>query len=411
MEKNIAVVRGDYSSPEIIEQTLRVLDAVADKYGHKFNYVDASVGGAAIDKFGEPLPKTEFDKCIVSDAVLMGSVGGPKWKDLPAEKRPETALEKLRIGMGLYTNIKYAKLWPQISSLSPLKETIVGKGVDYIILRELSSGVYYGKHETIQLESNMEYAYDVMQYDSKEIERISHMAFKFAMKRRKKCCLVTKSSVLDTGKLWQKVATEVSKLYPEVIFSEMSVEDCAITLNRTPAQFDVVLTENMFGEILSSQASVNTGSFGMVPSISMNDKYFGLFGTTLGSSPENAGKDISNPLACVLSAAIMLKYSFDMKKEAEDLERAVERVLDRGYRTPDIMSDGGMLVGTRGMGEALVAEVTGESEAKSFEALKEVQKILGGTTPPPPKKEEEPALEETEESSEPEQEKTEEKSE
>ncbi len=387
MDKRIAVVRGDYSSPEVITQTLRVLQAVADKYEHKFEFVDACVGGEALDKFGEPLPKTEFDKCIVSDAVLMGSIGGPKWKEFTGDKRPETALEKLRIGMGLFTNMKYAKLWSQISTLSPLKEQIVGKGVDYLIIRELSGGIYYGKHDTVQLDSGMEYAYDIMQYDSKEIERIGKIAFSFAMKRRKRVCLVGKPDVLDTSRLWLKITTEVSKEFPDVIFTDMSVENCATLLNKNPAQFDVILTENMFGEVLGAQASVNAGSLGMVPSCSIDEKHFGLFGMTQGSAPELAGKDTVNPLASVLSTALMLKYCFDMKKEAEDVERAVERVLDRGYRTPDIMSEGYMLVSTRGMGDALVAEITGESEAKFFEAVKEVEKIMGSSSSPKEKAE------------------------
>ncbi len=376
MKKNIAVVRGDYSSPEVIEQTIRVLDAIAEKYGHEFNYIEACIGGAAVDKFGEPLPQTEFDKCIVSDAILFGSIGGPKWSELPEDKRPETGIRKMFNGMRLFANITPTRLWRQISMMSPLKETLVGKGLDFTIIRDLTGGIYFGKHETIHLESNLEYAYDIMQYDSQEIERLCKKAFEISNRRKKKLCLVGKPIDLDTSKLWQSSLYKVGQEFPEVITKEMTVDDCVSEMCKNPGQFDVIVSENMLGEILDSEAGAITGSLGMLPRCCVNENYFGIYGISLGSSPEQAGKNTVNPLAGVLSAGLMLRYALGMTKEADDVDHAVDRVLDRGYRTTDIMSDGFMLVGTRGMGDALVAEITGESEAKTFEALKEVEKMM-----------------------------------
>ena len=327
MEKNIAVIWGDCSSPEIVKQTLRVLDKVAEKYGHTFHYTAAAMGGEAIDKYGDPLPQHELDKCLAADSVLLGAVGGPKWEGLPGEQRPEKGLLRLRAGMGLYANNRPAKIWPQLAPASPLKPEIVAQGIDFIIVRELIGGVYFGNHETHTLENG------------------------------EKLCCVDKANVLDTSRLWRTVMHRLQAEYPDVEYSEMFVDNCAMQIVKNPAQFDVIVTENMFGDILSDEASMITGSIGMIPSSSLGDSTRGLYEPIHGSAPDIAGKDIVNPTACILSAAMMLRYSFGMAAEADAIENAVSRVLDKGLRTADNMSDGCTCLGCTAMGDAILAEL------------------------------------------------------
>lgn len=356
MEKNIGVIRGDCSSREIVEQTLRVLDKIADKYGHKFNYVPIAMGGDAIDQYGEPLPDHELEKCLAADAVLLGAVGGPKWEGLPGEKRPEKGLLKLRKGMGLYSNSRPAKIWPQLADASPLKKEIVDQGIDFIIVRELTGGVYFGDHTTTE-ENGVLKAVDIMPYDENEIRRIAKIGFDTAMKRNKKLTLVDKANVLDTSRLWRKVLHEMKDDYPEVEYNEMFVDNAAMQICKNPSQFDVIVTENMFGDILSDEASEITGSIGMIPSSSLGETTRGLYEPIHGSAPDIAGQNIVNPIACILSAAMMLRYSFDMAKEADDIEQAVNNVLDQNLRTADMMSEGMTKVGTKEMADAILAQL------------------------------------------------------
>lgn len=356
MNKKIAVIWGDCSSPEIVRQAINVLDVIAEKYHHTFTYEKAMMGGEAIDTYGEPLPQHQLDICLNADSVLLGAVGGPKWEGMPGDKRPEKGLLKLRAGMGLYANNRPAKIWPQLSKASPLKQEIVDKGIDFIIVRELIGGVYFGEHNTT-VENGEEKAVDVMPYSVHEIERIGRIGFETAQKRDHKLCCVDKANVLDTSRLWRKVMHTLRKEYPDVEYSEMFVDNCAMQIVKDPSQFDVIVTENMFGDILSDEASMITGSIGMIPSSSLGASTKGLYEPIHGSAPDIAGKDIINPIACILSAGMMLRYSFDMKEEADTIEKAVNHALDKGYRTQDIMSEGCKLVGTKEMGEAIVQEI------------------------------------------------------
>ena len=336
MQKNIAVIRGDGIGPEIVEQALLVLNKVADIYGHTFTYDDVDMGGCAIDKWGDPLPEDMLKKCLASDSVLMGSVGGPKWDGVPGHMRPEKGLLRLRAGMGVYSNNRPAKIWPQLAAASPLNPSIVEKGIDFIIVRELIGGVYFGKHET-QEEGGQLVATDTMSYSESEIERIGRIGFETAQKRGKKLCSVEKSNVLDCSRLWKKVMHRLAAEYPDVELSDMLVDNCAMQIVKNPAQFDVIVTENMFGDILSDEASMITGSIGMIPSSSLGATTCGLYEPIHGSAPDIAGMDIANPIGTILSAAMMLRFSFDMAREADAIEAAVSAVLDAGYRTGDIM--------------------------------------------------------------------------
>lgn len=349
MVKNIAVIRGDGIGPEIVEQALRVLDKVAQLYGHNFNYTDVDMGGCAIDKYGDPLPEHELQKCVVSDSVLLGAVGGNKWNDVPGHMRPEKGLLRLRAGMGVYSNNRPAKIWPQLANASPLKKEIVDAGIDFIIVRELIGGIYFGEHKT---EGNV--ATDVLTYSESEIERIGRIGFETAQKRNKKLCSVEKSNVLDSSRLWKKVMHRLAEEYPDVELSDMLVDNCAMQIVKNPAQFDVIVTENMFGDILSDEASMITGSIGMIPSSSLGASTCGLYEPIHGSAPDIAGKDIANPIGTILSVAMMLRFSFDMPCEADTIENAVSAYLDAGYRTADIMSEGGTLVGCRQCGELII---------------------------------------------------------
>ncbi len=356
MNKNIAVIWGDCSSPEIVEQAIRVLDKVAEKHGHTFTYTPVAMGGEAIDKYGDPLPQHELDKCLASDSVLLGAIGGPKWEGLPGEQRPEKGLLRLRSGMGLYANNRPAKIWPQLAAASPLKQEIVDRGIDFIVVRELIGGVYFGEHTTKEVDGQL-VALDTMPYSESEIERIGRIGFETAMKRRKKLTCVDKANVLDTSRLWRKVMHRLQEEYPEVEYSEMFVDNCAMQICKDPSQFDVIVTENMFGDILSDEASQITGSIGMVPSSSLGATSCGLYEPIHGSAPDIAGQDKVNPIACILSAAMMLRYSFDMAQEADEVEAAINAVLDKGLRTADMMSEGCTLVGCKAMGDAILAEL------------------------------------------------------
>ncbi|MBR4891354.1 MAG: 3-isopropylmalate dehydrogenase [Clostridia bacterium] len=332
MNKNIAVIKGDGIGPEIVNQALLVLDKVASVYGHTFTYTYADMGGCAIDKYGDPLPEAELKKCLSSDSVLLGAVGGDKWNNVPGDKRPEKGLLRLRQGMGVYSNNRPAKIWKQLSSSSPLKDTIVEKGIDFIIVRELIGGIYFGEHKT-----EGDTAIDVLKYSEEEIERIGRIGFETARKRRGKLCSVEKSNVLDSSRLWKKVMHRLKDEYPDVELSDMLVDNCAMQIVKNPSQFDVLVTENMFGDILSDEASMITGSIGMIPSSSLGATTVGLYEPIHGSAPDIAGKDLTNPIGTILSAAMMLRFSFDMEKEADAIENAVSAVLDEGYRTADIM--------------------------------------------------------------------------
>lgn len=356
MRKKIGVIRGDCSSREIVRETLRVLDQVADQFGHEWEYEPIAMGGDAIDQFGSPLPQSELDKANACDAVLLGAVGGPKWEGLPGEQRPEKGLLSLRKGMGLFSNLRPAKIWPMLGDASPLKKEIIDKGIDFVIVRELTGGVYFGKHETVE-EDGVRKAIDYMPYDENEIRRIGRVGFETAMKRRKKLTLVDKANVLDTSRLWRSVLYDMAKEYPEVDFDVMFVDNCAMQICKNPSQFDVIVTENMFGDILSDGASEITGSIGMIPSSSTGEGTKGLYEPIHGSAPDIAGKNIVNPLACILSAAMMLRYSFSLEKEAAAIENAVEAVLDQGLRTADMMSEGNTLVSTTEMTDAVLEQL------------------------------------------------------
>ena len=356
MQKNIALIYGDCASPEIVTQAVRVLDKIAEKHGHTFTYTRAYMGGEAIDKFGDPLPQTELDKCLASDSVLLGAIGGPKWEGLPGEKRPEKGLLRLRAGMGLYANTRPAKIWPQLADASPLKQEIVEKGIDFVVVRELIGGVYFGEHKTWE-ENGETVALDTMPYSTHEIERIGRNGFETARKRCKKLTCVDKSNVLDTSRVWRAVLHKLAKEYPDVEYSEMFVDNAAMQICKNPAQFDVIVTENMFGDILSDEASEITGSIGMVPSSSLGATSCGLYEPIHGSAPDIAGQDVVNPIACILSAAMMLRYSFDMPTEADEIEAAVSAVLDAGLRTADIWQEGCKKIGCTAMGDAILARL------------------------------------------------------
>ncbi len=362
MHKNIAVIPGDGIGPEIIRQALQVLDAVAEKYGHSFTYSEIDMGGCAIDKWGEPLPQPMLEQCLASDSVLLGAVGGEKWSSMPSHLRPEKGLLKIRAAMGVYSNNRPTKIWPQLAAASPLKASIVAQGIDFMIVRELIGGIYFGEHKTESVDGQQQ-AVDVLKYNEKEIERIGRIGFETARKRRKKLCSVEKSNVLDSSRLWKSVMHRLAEEYPDVTLSDMLVDNCAMQIVKNPAQFDVIVTENMFGDILSDEASMITGSIGMIPSSSLGDGTRGLYEPIHGSAPDIAGQDIANPIGTILSAAMMLRYSFDMDREADAVESAVSAVLDAGLRTVDIMprsaeiAVGCQQVGCRSMGAAIMQKL------------------------------------------------------
>ena len=360
MKLNIACIKGDGIGPEIVTQAQKVLDRVAQCYGHEIMYTDVLMGGASIDACGVPLTDEAVAAAKASDAVLMGSIGGntttSPWYKLAPELRPEAGLLKLRKSLNLFANLRPALLYPELSDACPLKKEISDAGFDMMIMRELTGGLYFGERHTTE-ENGVRKAVDTLAYDENEIRRIAIKGFDIAMKRRKKVISVDKANVLDSSRLWRKVVEEVAKDYPEVALEHMLVDNCAMQLVKDPAQFDVILTENMFGDILSDEASMVTGSIGMLSSASLNDTKFGLYEPSHGSAPDIAGKDIANPIATVLSAAMMLRFTFDLDREADAMEKAVKEILKKGYRTSDIMSEGCTLVGCTKMGDLLAAEI------------------------------------------------------
>lgn len=350
MDYNIAVLKGDGIGPDIVNEALKVLDLVGEKYGHKFNYNEQLIGGIAIDTVGESLPEATVTACKNSDSVILGAVGGPKWDNLPNGDRPEKALLGIRGALGLFANIRPAVMHKELKDACPLKDSVIGEdGMDLVVVRELTGGIYFGErgHGTGDLG---EYMLDTMKYSEQEVERIAIQAFEIAMKRKKRLTSVDKANVLDCSKLWRKVIERVAKSYPEVVVNHLYVDNAAMQLVINPKQFDVIVTGNLFGDIISDEASVITGSIGMLPSASLSDTKLGMYEPIHGSAPDIAGQDKANPLATVLSIAMMLRFAFDLEKEAAAVEAAVAKVLEDGYRTGDIMSAGCKQVGTVEMG-------------------------------------------------------------
>ena len=340
MKFQVGVIAGDGIGPEIVAEAQKVLNCVGQKFGHEFIYDDILMGGCSIDATGVPLTDQAIEQALASDAVLMGSIGGntstSPWYKLPPELRPEAGLLKLRKSLNLFANLRPAYLYEELKEACPLRDDIIGDGFDMMIMRELTGGLYFGARKTEEVDGVMT-AVDTLTYNENEIRRIAVKGFEIAMKRRKKVTSVDKANVLDSSRLWRKVVEEVSADYPEVSYEHMLVDNCAMQLVKDPKQFDVILTENMFGDILSDEASMVTGSIGMLSSASLNDTKFGLYEPSGGSAPDIAGKGIANPIATILSAAMMLRYSFDLDKEADAVEAAVRQVLKDGYRTIDIM--------------------------------------------------------------------------
>ncbi len=357
MNFNIAVIKGDGIGPEIVTEAMKVMDKVAEKFGHTFNYTQVLMGGCSIDATGVPLTDEAIEICKESDAVLLGSIGGDTttspWYKLEPSLRPEAGLLKLRKSLGLFANIRPAYLYKELKDACPLKDEIIGDGFDMVIMRELTGGLYFGERKTVE-ENGVLKAYDSLTYDENEIRRIAIKGFETAMKRRKNVVSVDKANVLDSSRLWRKVVEEVAKDYPEVTYSHMLVDNCAMQLVKNPGQFDVILTENMFGDILSDEASEVTGSIGMLSSASLSATSLGLYEPSHGSAPDIAGQNKANPIATILSAAMLLRYSLNLDAEADAIEAAVQKVLEDGYRTVDIMSDGCQLVGCKEMGDAIV---------------------------------------------------------
>ena len=358
MECNIAVISGDGIGPEIVREAKKVLDVIAEKYGHTFNYTEVLMGGASIDVHGVPLTEEAIETAKANDAVLMGSIGGDAktspWYKLEPSKRPEAGLLRIRKELNLFANLRPAYLYEELKAACPLREDIIGEGFDMMIMRELTGGLYFGERKTVEIDG-VRTAVDTLTYNENEIRRIAKRGFDIAMKRRKKVTSVDKANVLDSSRLWRKVVEEVAEDYPEVKMEHMLVDNCAMQLVKDPAQFDVILTENMFGDILSDEASMVTGSIGMLSSASLNDSKFGLYEPSHGSAPDIAGQDKANPIATILSAAMMLRFTFDLDEEADAIDAAVKQVLKDGYRTGDIYSSGCTLVGTMQMG-SLIAE-------------------------------------------------------
>lgn len=360
MNYRIAVIPGDGIGPEIVAEARKILDKVGEVYGHSFTYTEVLMGGASIDVHGVPLTDEALETAKESDSVLLGAVGGnvgnSRWYDAAPNLRPEAGLLGIRKGLGLFANIRPAYLYKELSEACPLKKELTGDGFDMVIMRELTGGLYFGERYTKE-ENGVRKAVDTLVYDENEIRRIAVKAFDIAMKRRKEVISVDKANVLDSSRLWRAVVEEVAKDYPEVKLSHMLVDNCAMQLVMNPGQFDVVLTENMFGDILSDEASMITGSIGMLPSASLGSTKLGLYEPSHGSAPDIAGQNKANPIATILSAAMMLRYSFDLDQEADAVEAAVQKVLEDGWRTGDIYSEGLKLVGTREMGDRIAANI------------------------------------------------------
>lgn len=356
MNYQIAVIPGDGIGPDVVEQTLKVMDKVGEKFGHTFNYTKVLAGGCAIDATGACLPQETIDICKASDAVLLGAVGGWKWDNLPGDQRPERALLGLRKALGLFANLRPALLFEQLADASPLKPEILAGGLDIVVVRELTGGIYFGEkgHRDTDLGPA---AYDIEQYAEGEVRRIAKVAFDMAMKRNKHVTSVDKANVLESSRLWRRVVAEVAQDYPEVTLDNLYVDNAAMQLVRNPRQFDVIVTSNIFGDILSDEASQITGSIGMLPSASLAEGNFGMYEPVHGSAPDIAGQNKANPMATILSAAMMLRYTFGLGAEADAIENAVKSVLDQGYRTPDLYAGQGTQVGTAQMGDLIAAAI------------------------------------------------------
>lgn len=367
MNYHIAVIPGDGIGPEIITEARKILDVIGEEYGHNFRYTEVLMGGVSIDATGVPLTDEALKTAKSCDAVLLGAVGGnvgrSDWYSLPPHLRPEAGLLAIRKGLNLYANLRPAILFEELKGACPLRENIAGDGFDFIVVRELTGGLYFGERWTKEV-NGLRTAVDTLIYNEKEIERIARCAFETARKRRKKVCSVDKANVLDSSRLWRQVVKEVAKDYPDVELTDMLVDNCAMQIVKDPRQFDVILTENMFGDILSDEASMITGSIGMLASASLGDTKLGLYEPSHGSAPDIAGQNKANPIATILSAAMMLKYSFDLDEEAGIIEDAVRNVLKKGYRTIDIMSPGKTLVGTDKMGDLIADEIRGTAERR-----------------------------------------------
>lgn len=356
MEFNIAVIKGDGIGPSVVDQAMLALDRVGEIYGHKFNYSEVLAGGCAIDKYGKPLPEETLETCKKSDAVLLGAVGGPKWDSQPSDNRPERALLGLRSGLGLFANLRPAIIFDELADACPLKPELVEGGIDLVIVRELIGGIYFGERGHKDTDMGPA-AYDVEQYSEGEVKRIAHIAFDMAMKRRKKVTSIDKANVLDSSRLWRRVVEEVAEEYPEVSLNHFYVDNAAMQIVRDPKQFDVILTSNLFGDILSDEASQVTGSIGMLPSASLGEGSFGMYEPIHGSAPDIAGQDKANPMATILSAAMMLRYTFGLGKEADAIENAVRNVLADGLRTGDIAKPGEKISGTVETGKRIAEAI------------------------------------------------------
>jgi 3-isopropylmalate dehydrogenase len=352
MNFKIAVIPGDGIGKEVTVQAVEVLKVIGDKYGHHFDFEEVDAGGCAIDKYGEALPAKTLETCKNSDSVLLGAVGGLKWDVLPGDQRPEQALLGLRKGLGLFANLRPAVLHSALKEASPLKSEIIGDGLDIMVVRELTGGIYFGERGREGTS-----AYDTERYSVEEVDRIARTAFGIAMKRGKKLMSVDKANILESSRLWREVIENIAPEYPEVEVSHMYVDNAAMQLVRNPRQFDVIVTSNMFGDILSDEASMITGSIGMLPSASLGKGKLGMYEPVHGSAPDIAGQDKANPIATIISAAMMLRYSFDLLTEADAIESAVSSVLEKGYRTGDIMSEGMEIIGTNKMGELIISEI------------------------------------------------------
>jgi len=353
----IAVIKGDGIGPEIVDQAIAVLDAISEKCGISFTFSEVLMGGCAIDEYGVPLPESTLEICKESDSVLLGAVGGPKWEGLPGDRTPEAGLLGIRAGLGLYANLRPAVIYEALREASPLKPEIVGGKIDILVVRELTGGIYFGERGRNGKGTPDEWAYDTERYSVPEIERIARIAFEAASKRRGIVTSVDKANVLESSRLWREVVTRVSRDYPGVALNHMYVDNAAMQLVRNPGQFDVIVTTNMFGDILSDEASMITGSIGMLPSASLGSGKPGLYEPIHGSAPDIAGQDKANPIATILSAAMMLRYSLGENAAADLIENAVVKVLEKGYRTPDIASFGGTVTGTKEMGRLIAEEV------------------------------------------------------
>lgn len=356
MNYNIAVIPGDGIGPEVIDESIKVLNKIGEKYNHIFEFEFLQAGGCAIDSMGTPLPEKTLERCKESDAVLLGAVGGIKWDNPNAKIRPEQALLGLRGGLNLYCNLRPALLYKPLKEASPLKDSIIGDGIDICVVRELTGGIYFGERGR-EVVDRVISAYDTERYNINEIKRIVKIGFETAMKRNKKLTSVDKANILESSRLWRGVVEEMSKEYPEVEVNHLYIDNASMQLVRDPKQFDVIVTSNMFGDILSDEASMITGSIGMLPSASLGEGTLGMYEPIHGSAPDIAGKGIANPLATILSTAMMLRYSFNLEQEARDIEDAVIKVLEEGYRTGDIKSKGTTLVGTKEMGQLVVEKI------------------------------------------------------